>query len=135
MPLTYDNTYIVSSYKSSISLMEKYSLAFIKENSLSIVKNLFLSLLILDSINNTLLYVESIYQQQLNEKNAIPLLKKVVVASGNKVAIGDGIKDAINNLLSQEAIKIEVHGDDKNDLIKQIINANNNLKQKKKRNN
>ena len=65
----------------------------------------------------------------LNDESQIPLLKKVVVASGNKVAIGDNIKEAIENLLSQEAIKIEVHGEDKDDLIEQIINANNNLNQ------
>ena len=80
-------------------------------------------------INNTLLYVEPIYQVMLNDESQIPLLKKVVVASGNKVAIGDNIKEAIENLLSQEAIKIEVTGDDKDDLIEQIINANNNLNQ------
>ena len=80
-------------------------------------------------INNTLLYVEPIYQIMLNDESQIPLLKKVVVASGNKVAIGDNIKEAIENLLSQEAIKIEVHGEDKDDLIEQIINANNNLNQ------
>ena len=80
-------------------------------------------------INNTLLYVEPIYQVMLNDESQIPLLKKVVVASGNKVAIGNNIEEAIENLLSQEAIKIEVTGDDKDDLIEQIINANNNLNQ------
>jgi len=80
-------------------------------------------------INNTLLYVEPIYQIMLNDESQIPLLKKVVVASGNKVAIGNNIEEAIENLLSQEAIKIEVTGDDKDDLIEQIINANNNLEQ------
>ena len=80
-------------------------------------------------INNTLLYVEPIYQIMLNDESQIPLLKKVIVASGNKVAIGDSIGEAIENLLSQEAIKIEVTGDDKDDLIEQIINANNNLEQ------
>ena len=37
-------------------------------------------------INNTLLYVEPIYQVMLNESQ-VPILKKVIVASGNKVAI------------------------------------------------
>ena len=83
-------------------------------------------------INNTLLYVEPIYQIMLNDESQIPLLKKVVVASGNKVAIGDNIEEAIENLLSQEAIKIEVHGEDKEALIEQIINANNNLQQSNK---
>ena len=86
-------------------------------------------------INNTLLYVEPIYQVMLNDESQIPLLKKVIVASGNKVAIGDNIEEAIINLVSQEAIKIEVTGDDKDDIIEQIINANNNLKQSNKTNN
>ena len=38
-------------------------------------------------INNTILYVEPIYQVSLNETKSIPTLKKVVVACGNKVAI------------------------------------------------
>ena len=37
-------------------------------------------------IGNTLLYVEPVYQVALNETQ-VPLLKKVIVASGNKVAI------------------------------------------------
>jgi len=37
-------------------------------------------------IDNTLLYVEPIYQIMLNESQ-VPILKKVIVASGNKVAI------------------------------------------------
>ena len=36
-------------------------------------------------INNTLLYVEPIYQTMLNESE-VPILRKVIVASGNKVA-------------------------------------------------
>ncbi len=86
-------------------------------------------------INNTLLYVEPIYQVMLNDESQIPLLKKVVVASGNKVAIGDNIEDALKNLLSQEAIKIEIESENKDELIEQIINANNNLKQSNASNN
>ena len=37
-------------------------------------------------IDNTLLYVEPVYQVVLNESQ-VPILKKVIVASGNKVAI------------------------------------------------
>ena len=80
-------------------------------------------------INNTLLYVEPIYQEMLNSQNQAPLLKKVIVASGNKVAIGDNISQALKNLLSQEAIKIEFVSENKNELIEQIINANKNLEQ------
>lgn len=85
--------------------------------------------IIIVPIDNSLLYVEPIYQQQLNEKNSIPLLKKVVVASGNKVAIGDNLKDALENLLSQSAVNIKVENTDTlEDLINTIIEANNNLK-------
>lgn len=86
--------------------------------------------LIIVPIDNSLLYVESIYQQQLNAKNAIPLLKKVIVASGNKVAIGDNLEDALNNLVSQSAVNIKIENTDTlDDLIDTIIEANNNLKE------
>ena len=80
-------------------------------------------------INNTLLYVEPIYQDMLNDDNQVPVLKKVIVASGNKVAIGNDVQEAIKNLLSKEAIKIEFVSENKNELIEQIINANKNLEQ------
>ena len=86
--------------------------------------------LIIVPIDNSLLYVESIYQQQLNAKNAIPLLKKVIVASGNKVAIGDNLEEALNNLVSQSAVNIKIENTDTlDDLIDTIIEANNNLKE------
>jgi len=85
--------------------------------------------IIIVPINNSLLYVEPIYQTQLNEKNAIPLLKKVVVAFGNKVAIGDNIKEALENLVSQSAVNITIENTDTiEDLINSIIEANQNLK-------
>ena len=80
-------------------------------------------------INNTLLYVEPIYQVMLNDESQVPLLKKVVVASGNKVAIGNNLEEALTNLLSQQAIDIEIVSENKDELIEQIINANNNWKQ------
>ena len=82
-------------------------------------------------INNTLLYVEPIYQLMLNEKNQepVPILKKVVVASGNKVAIGNNLNEALNNLLSQEAVSIEVESNDLDALISEIIKANKNLEE------
>ncbi len=80
-------------------------------------------------INNSLLYVEPIYQQYINEDVSTPILKKVVVASGNKVAIGDSIKEALNNLVSQYAVDIEIENtDDINGLIETIIKINNELK-------
>ena len=89
--------------------------------------------LIIVPINNALLYVEPIYQHQLNEKNSIPLLKKVIVASGNKVAIGDNIEEALENIVSQSAVNIKVENTDTlEDLINTIINANKNLKESTK---
>lgn len=89
-----------------------------------IVKNI-----IVIPINNTLLYVEPIYQEMLNEETQLPVLKKVIVASGNKVAIGKNISEALENLVSQQAIKIEFVSENKDELIEQIINANKNLEQ------
>ncbi len=87
-------------------------------------------------IDNSLLYVETIYQQDINEENSTPTLKKIVVASGNKVAIGNNLKEALNNLLSQYAVDIEVESTDTIEgLIQAIIKANGNLKQSNKNNN
>lgn len=80
-------------------------------------------------IDNTLLYIEPIYQVLQNENQNAPILKKVVVASGNKVAIGNTVQEAIKNLLSQDAVSIKVETTNKEDLIEEIIRANNNLKQ------
>lgn len=85
--------------------------------------------IIIVPIDNTLLYVEPIYQQYVNETDSLPVLKKVVVASGTKVAIGDTFTQALTNLVSQYAVNIEVGNSDKIDeLISLIIKANNNLK-------
>ena len=84
--------------------------------------------IIIVPINNTLLYVEPIYQQYVNEKDSVPVLKKDVVSSGTKVAIGDSFNEAIANLISQNAVDIEIENtDDINELLEQIIKANNNL--------
>ncbi len=85
-------------------------------------------------INNTLLYVEPIYQTMLNESE-VPVLKKVVVASGNKVAIGDTLTKALENLLSKYAVDIQVENtDDIEGLIEAIIKANKNLTESNKNN-
>ena len=92
-------------------------------NGTKIIKNM-----VIVPIDNTLLYVEPIYTQYINEEDALPTLKKVVVASGNKVAIGDNLKQALTNLVSQYAVNIEVENTDTiEDLINTIIKANNNL--------
>jgi len=85
--------------------------------------------IIIVPINNTLLYVEPIYQVMTNEETDIPVLKKIVVASGNKIAIGDTLEKALASLVSQYAVNIEVENtDDIDGLIETIIKANNNLK-------
>lgn len=85
-------------------------------------------------INNTLLYVEPIYQTMLNESE-VPILKKVIVASGNKVAIGNDLTNALEKLLSRYAVDIEVQDtEDMKGLIESIIKANNNLNESLKNN-
>ena len=85
-------------------------------------------------VNNTLLYVEPIFQVLQNENKTAPILKKVIVASGNKVAIGDTLEKALVNLLSQEAVSIKIETDNIDDLIEEIIKANNNLTESNKSN-
>lgn len=79
-------------------------------------------------VNNTLLYVESIYQTMLNEEVKVPALKKIVVASGNKVAMGNNLKEALQNLLSKDASNIEIENtDDIDGVIDALVKANKNL--------
>ncbi len=76
---------------------------------------------------DTVLYVEPIYQTYINEPTISPVLKKIVVASGNKVAIGNNLKEALTNLISQYA-EIEIENTEEIDgLIDAIIKANTNL--------
>ncbi len=80
-------------------------------------------------IDNSVLYVQTIYQQMINESTQRPTLKKVVVASGNKIAIGNNIDMAIKNLLSKQAIEVMVtDSEDVEQLINAIIKANQNVK-------
>ena len=80
-------------------------------------------------INNKLIYVESIYQEYINESDSLPKLRKVFIASGNKMAIGDDLKSALSNLLSQ-AFNIEVEDPENEEaLLQSIIKANKNLKE------
>ena len=83
--------------------------------------------MIIVPIENTLLYIEPIYQTLVNESN-IPALKKVIVASGNKAAIGNNLQEAVQSLISKSATKIELNStDDMTGLIDSIIKANDNL--------
>ena len=86
--------------------------------------------MIIIPINNSLLYVEPVYQVMLNESE-VPVLKKVIVASGNTVAIGDNLQSALDNLFTDDyAVDLEfINLDDMNELIDSVIKANNNLKE------
>lgn len=78
-------------------------------------------------IQETLLYVEPVYQVRLNESE-IPILKKVIVASGNKLAIGDDLNDAISNLFTDYAVDLEiVDMQDMDSVVDAIIKSNQNL--------
>lgn len=103
-------------------------------NSLNVTGTKLTKQMIIVPINNTLLYVEPIYQTMLNESD-IPVLKKVIVASGNKVAMGDNLAQALQNLLSKYAVDIEVENtDDIEGIIDAIIKANQNLTESNKNN-
>ena len=83
--------------------------------------------MIIVPVENTLLYIEPIYQTLVNESN-VPALKKVIVASGDKVAIGNNLEEAIESLISKSATQIDLNNtDDIEGLIDSIIKANDNL--------
>ncbi len=98
-------------------------------STLSVTGTRLIKNMIIVPIENKLLYVVPIYQLSLNETQSTPILKKVVVASGTKVAIGDNLKEALTNLLSsKKSVEIEVENTDTVDeLINSIIKANHNL--------
>jgi len=80
-------------------------------------------------IGNTLMYVEPIYLEAVNE-NAIPQLKKIVVAFNDNLAIGDTLEDAINQLISQTGT-IKIEQSDVNslkNLVEQTLATYNNVK-------
>ena len=81
-------------------------------------------------VDNHILYIEPVYQVLLNEQSKVPTLKKVIVASGTKVAMGDDLISALTNLLTDSASTIEfVNTQDREQLIQAIIKANKNLKE------
>lgn len=83
--------------------------------------------IIMVPINHTLLYVQPVYQVRLNESE-IPVLKKVIVASGNKLAIGNDLNDAISNLFTDYAVDLEiVDMQDINSVIDALVKSNENL--------
>ena len=87
-------------------------------------------------MDNTVLYVSPYYQTMLNEESNVPTLKKVVVATGDKVAIGNNLEDAILKLISDSAYDLGfINSDSEDELINAIIKANNNLKESSASNN
>lgn len=92
--------------------------------------------MIIVPINNSLLYIEPVYQVMLNESD-IPILKKVIVASGNTVAIGNTLAEGLDNLFSDSySVDLNIiNTDDINALIDSVIKANNNLNESLNSNN
>lgn len=75
-------------------------------------------------INNSMLYVEPVYQVYINRNNHV-VLKKVIVANGSRVGIGNNIQSAIANLFSDLAINIDIHDPlDRELIIEAIIRTN-----------
>ena len=85
--------------------------------------------MLLIPINNSLLYVEPVYQTNLNEKNnEIPIIKKIIVASGTTVAIGDNLEEALQNLFTDYAVDLEfIDVENVTELVDSLIKANQNL--------
>lgn len=76
-------------------------------------------------IKNTLLYVEPIYIEAVNE-DAIPQLKKVIVAYNNSVATASNLEDALKTVINNEsgAIKIDINeevSEEENLTVKELI--------------
>lgn len=81
-------------------------------------------------IDKTVLYIEPIYQTMINEESNVPTLKKVIVATKDKVAIGNNLEDAILKLISDSAYDLGfINSDSEEELIEAIIKANSNLKE------
>ena len=77
---------------------------------------------------NTTLYIKTIYQVFLNE-DSVPVLKKVIVANKGKVGIGNNLKEAIQKMLTENAIDIDVRDLANEDELKDaIIKQNKTLK-------
>ena len=85
--------------------------------------------MIIVPMNNKFLYVETIFGQNINEEKSLQVLKKVIVASGNKAAIGSDLDKVIEKLVSEEAKEIEVESTDSvSEVAEALIKANANLK-------
>ena len=100
-------------------------------NGIKITKNI-----IVIPLDNNLLYVEPVYASYTNEPDSLPTLRKIIVASKNKVAIGNNIQEALLNLVSERSVNIEIENTDTvDDIIDTIIKANHNLTNSNESNN
>lgn len=123
-----ENTNVLGPIQLDTQLMEDETISEEIEK-ISITGTKLTKNMIIIPIAGKLLYVEPIYQQDLNDSTSVPVMKKVVVASGNKVAIGSDLSEALKNLLSPSAVNIKVTSSDSTEeLISEIIEANKNLK-------
>lgn len=97
--------------------------------ALNVVGTRIIKDMLLIPINDSILYVEPVYQVRLNEKeNGIPALKKVIVASGTTVAIGDNLEEALQNLFTDYAVDLEfIDVENVTELVDSLIKANYNL--------
>lgn len=73
-------------------------------------------------IDNTLVYVESIYIEAVNE-DAVPQVSKVAVAYKNSLAIADNFDQALKQLLNKDSGTIFIEVDEETTLIDAIDNA------------
>lgn len=119
------------------SLIEQDETISSEISSLNVTGTKITKEMIIVPIENTFLYVVPIYQTSLNETNSVPVLKRIVVASGNKIAIGEDLTKAIKNLLSPTgSVSVEVEDNSTIEgLIESIIKANNNLTESNDSNN
>ena len=111
------------------SLIEQDETISREISSLNVTGTKITKEMVIVPIDEKLLYIVPIYQTSLNETNSAPVLKKVIVASGNKIAIGNKFSEALENLLSPKySLNIEVEDTSTIDgIIDEIIKANNNL--------
>lgn len=73
-------------------------------------------------LGNTLLYIEPIYIEAVNEE-AVPQLTKVAVACGNNLAIGNNLSEALTQLLNRETGTIIIDTDEEITLTETIENT------------
>lgn len=139
------NSYLVGTYEGNIPKLKLYEysrndnipgIQFIKTQimsetsikeeleELNVIGTEVKSYPMLIPIENSMIYVEPVYQIYVN-KNNHAVLKKVIVANGSKVAIGNNIQSAVTNLFTDLAINIDIHDPlDRELIIEAIIRTN-----------